>query len=117
MLIAYDLAHNILEDHPDDLDARYVVALSLARSGAAEQAGIEAAELRRRLATNEVASLQLREDADALVARLAKDAALAREGPERAALREAAQLYETVANHYNRSYSCAERGITLADRR
>ena len=108
VLIAYDLAHSVLVESPDDLEARYVVALSLARSGAAEQAGIEAAELRRRLATNEeAASPQLLEDADALVARLAKDEALARTGPERAArAREAAQLYEAVANHYNRSYSC-----------
>jgi adenylate cyclase len=107
VLIAYDLAHNVLEGDPDDLDARFIVALSLARSGAAEQAGIEAAELRRRVAASDVATFQLREDADALIARLAKDAALACDGPERAGrAREAAELYETVANRYNRSYSC-----------
>ncbi len=107
VLIAYDLAHNILESNPSDLDARFVLALSLARSGASEQAGVEAAELRRRLATDETASPRLREDADALVARLAKDEALACEGAERTALaREAARLYEAVANQYNRSYSC-----------
>ncbi|MDQ1509659.1 MAG: hypothetical protein QOG50_1503 [Actinomycetota bacterium] len=107
VLIAYDLAHNVLEADPGDLDARFIVALSLARSGASEQAGVEAAELRRRLATDEAASPRLREDADALVARLAKDEALACEGPERTVLaRKAAQLYEAVANQYNRSYSC-----------
>ncbi len=107
VLIAYDLARSALGNDPDDLDARYIVALSLARSGASEQAGIEAIELRRRVATSEAATLQLREDADALVARLAKDEALACDGPERArrAL-AAAELYETVANRYNRSYSC-----------
>jgi hypothetical protein len=71
VLIAYDLAHNVLEEDPGDLDARFIVALALARSGASEQAGIEAAELRRRLATDEAISPRLREDADALVARLA----------------------------------------------
>src|SRR5580765_54545 len=84
VLIAYDLAHSVLQRDPDDLEARFIVALSLARSGAAQHAGIEAAELRRRVATSEAATLQLREDADALVARLAKDDALACEGDERA---------------------------------
>ena len=107
LLIAYDLAHNVLEIDSKDLDARFIVALSLARSGAAEQAGVEVTELRHRLATDEDASPRLREDADALVARLAKDEALACDGPERAGLaRNAAQLYEAVANQYNRSYSC-----------
>src|SRR5690349_16953203 len=107
VLIAYDLAHNVLEVDPNDLEARFIVSLSLARSGAADQAGVEVAELRRRLATDEGASPRLREDADALVARLAKDRALACDGPERTALaRRAAQLYEAVANQYNRSYSC-----------
>jgi adenylate cyclase len=107
VLIAYDLAREVVGDHPDDLDARFVVALSLARSGASELAGIEAAELRRRVAVSEAATPQLREDADALVARLAKDRALACGGAERAQLaRDAAELYETVANRYNRAYSC-----------
>lgn len=107
VLIAYDLARNVLGDDPDDLEARYVVALSLARSGASEQAGIEASELGRRVASSDAATLQQCEDADALVARLAKDDALACEGPERAGrARAAAQLYEAVANRYNRSYSC-----------
>jgi adenylate cyclase len=107
VLIAYDLAHNVLEEDPGDLDARFIVALALARSGASEQAGIEAAELRRRLATDEAISPRLREDADALVARLAKDDALARSEPGRSGrARDAAQLYEAVANQYNRSYSC-----------
>ena len=107
VLIAYDLARNVLGDDPDDLEARYVVALSLARSGASEQAGIEASELGRRVANSDAATLQQCEDADALVARLAKDDALACEGPERASrARAAAQLYEAVANRYNRSYSC-----------
>ena len=107
VLIAYDLAHSALERDPDDLVARWLVAFSLARSGSPEQALIEVAELRRRLTASETATPQLREDADALVARLAKDAALACSGPERTTLaREAAQLYEAVANQYNRSYSC-----------
>jgi adenylate cyclase len=106
-LVAYDLARTASIDDPDNLDARYLVALSLARSGAAEQAGSEAADLQQRVDASGTASQELREDADALVARLAKDEALRELGPARAAgARAAALLYEAAAERYGRYYSC-----------
>jgi adenylate cyclase len=107
VLIAYDLARMVLDDDPNDLEARYIVALSLARAGAAEKAGIEAAELGRRIAASDAPSRRLREDVDALVARLAKDVALAGPPETRASCaRAAAELYEAVADRHNRYYSC-----------
>jgi hypothetical protein len=107
VLIAYDLARTVLDGSPNDLDARYIVALSLARAGAGERAGVEAAELGRRVAASSAPSLRLREDAEALLARLAKDDALAVDGEARAARAcVAAELYEAVADRYDRYYSC-----------
>ena len=107
VLIAYDMAQSVLDEDEESLEARTVVALALARSGAGEQAGVEAAELGWRVTASRTGTPQLREDADALIARLAKDDALEAEGAARVrGARKAAELYERVADRYNRSYSC-----------
>jgi adenylate cyclase len=107
VLIAYDGARPIVDTDPDDVNARFILALALARSGAVEAAKRETAELQERVKASTSASARLREDADALVARLAKDDALAAHGEERRTrARAAAELYEAVADRYQRHYSC-----------
>jgi len=107
VLIAYDDAMSVLDSDPDDLEARLVAALALARAGIHESARAAISELLARIEVATEVPLWLREDAEALVGRLAKDRALMSSGPERAArLREAAALYEAVATKYGRYFSC-----------
>ena len=101
VLIAYDEAAAVLRDDPNDLDARFVVSLSLARSGAPQRAFESIQELRELLERSDSAPRSLRQDADALFARLAKDRALHASVPDRSKLAaEAARLYELVAERY-----------------
>jgi hypothetical protein len=107
VLIAYDDARRRLEAEPDDVEARWLVALTLARAGARERAVVEALRAQRDIVNRADATLTLREDVDALVARLAKDEALATldaSERQRLAARAAAQ-YETAADAYGRHYS------------
>lgn len=107
VLAAYDEAVSAVEADPEDLEARFVAALALARSGAVERARAAAAELLTRIESTPDVTILLREDAAALVARLAKDEALTAHGPDRVTrLRQAADLYEEVANRFGRFYTC-----------
>jgi hypothetical protein len=107
VLIAYDEALTAVEAHPDDLDARYLAALALARSGTADRAKSAAVELLARLDRATPMRDSLREDVEALGARLAKDEALAASGARRSTLlRDAALRYEAVADRFGSYYSC-----------
>lgn len=107
VLIAFDEARKLLESDPDDAEVRWLVALTLARAGATERAAVEAAEAQRRIASTPDAPLALREDVDALVARLAKDDALTttEPGAQSRLAAHAASLYEAAADRYQRHYS------------
>ena len=107
VLVAYDEAMAAVEADPDHLEARFVAALALARSGAAGSARIAATDLLERLASAVNVPVSLREDAAALVARLAKDEAFATNGPQRRdLLRQAADLYEAAATQFGRFFTC-----------
>jgi hypothetical protein len=106
VLIAYDESLNALADDGADLEAQFLAALALARAGATERAQHEAAGLVTRIDQDAQVPVALREDAEALVARLAKDRALRATEPERAAgLRHAAALYEATAERFGGFYS------------
>ncbi len=103
--MAYDAAVSAMESDPESLEAQFVAALALARAGAAERARTSAIDLLARIETTPDVPVSLREDAAALVARLAKQDALASLGTERLTkLRHAAELYEAVADRYGRFY-------------
>jgi len=105
--MAYDAALSAMEAEPESLESAYVAALALARAGASERARTAATELLRRIDDASNVPINLREDAAALVARLAKQEALAAQGDERPALlRHAADLYEAIADQYDRFYTC-----------
>ncbi len=107
VLLAYDAAQSVVDVDPDDLEARFVVALALARAGSREHALQAAEELRARLESSTAVSDQLLEDSHALVARLTKDRALAATDAARVRLAaQAADLYEEVANRYGGYFSC-----------
>ena len=107
VLVAYDEAMAAVEADPDHVEARFVAALALARSGAAGRARIAAADLLERLASAVDVPVSLREDAAALVARLAKDEAFATSGTQRRELlRRAADLYEAAALQFGRFFTC-----------
>jgi class 3 adenylate cyclase len=107
VLIAYDEALTALEARPEDVEARFLAALALARAGAAERAQDAVTQLTHCFKDGDVVPTELREDVEALVARLAKDDALATSGSEqRGRLERAAELYETVAKRYGGYYSC-----------
>jgi hypothetical protein len=107
VLAAYDDAMAASEVDPSDLEAPYVAALALVRSGASERAAEAATALRRRVEQAGDVTDRLSEDIDALDARIAKDRALASEGAARTdRLREAADRYEAVADRYGRYYAC-----------
>jgi hypothetical protein len=106
VLMAYDAATSALRAEPENLEAGFVAALASARAGAAERARVLSTELLSRIEIIADVPIWLREDAGALVARLAKDDALASEGKDRPRrLRQAADLYETIADKYGRFYS------------
>ena len=101
VLIAYDEAMQVLEEHPDDLDARYLAALALARAGATERAQHAAETLVASLDDADEVPISLREDVEALVARIGKDEALAAAPDDQPSLlKRAARLYERVADRY-----------------
>src|SRR4051794_21985268 len=107
VLAGFDEAVSAVEADPADLEARFVAALALARLGAVERASTAAAELSAQVEAATDVDVWLREDAAALVARLAKDEALASAGPDRVVrLRRAATLYEQVANRFDRFFTC-----------
>lgn len=107
MLVAYDEASAAVDADPENLEARFVAALALARSGAVGRARTAARELSDRLSSVTNAPVSLCEDAAALVARLAKDEALATNGPDRRELlRKAADLYEVAAMQFGRFFTC-----------
>jgi tetratricopeptide (TPR) repeat protein len=107
VLMAYDAAVSAMEAEPESLEAAFVAALALARAGARERARTSATDLLVRIDDATDVSVRLREDAAALVARLAKQEALATQGDDRPArLRHAADLYEAIADRYGRFYTC-----------
>jgi hypothetical protein len=107
LLVAYDEAVSAADADPDDLDARFLAALALARAGGRDRARVAAADLLAAIESTPAVSLSLREDAAALVARIAKDEAFSVTGNDRTArIRHAADLYEAVADRFDRYYAC-----------
>jgi adenylate cyclase len=107
VVLAYDAASAAVTANPDDLDARFFVALALVRAGARDRARVALDELITAVSGASDVRADLLEDAEALEGRLAKDVALAAGGSERAALAAtAAQLYERVADRYDRYFTC-----------
>jgi hypothetical protein len=106
VLVAYDDAVSAVDADPEDLEARFVAALALARAGGAGRARA-AAELLTTIESAPDVPFSLREDAAALVARIAKDEAFAATGNDRTAqIRRSADLYEAVADRFGRFYPC-----------
>jgi hypothetical protein len=107
VLVAYDEAAAAVEIDPADLDARFLMGLALARSGASDRARAVATDLLERLASVADAPVSLREDAAALLARVAKDEALATDGHERRLLlRQAADRYEEAGRQLGGYFAC-----------
>ncbi len=107
VLIAYDFATTAVVDRPNDLEARYLAVLALARSGATRRAATEADLLSQVVERDATASLRLREDVAALAARLSKDRAFAAPVETRRALAtDAARRYEQIADRYGGFYAC-----------
>jgi hypothetical protein len=106
VLIAYDAAVSAMEADPEDLEAAFVAALALARAGASERARAAASDLLARIDDASDIAIDLREDAAALVARLAKQDALATQGDDRhRRLRHSADLYQEIADRYGGYYT------------
>ncbi len=107
VLLAYDAAQRVPDTDPDDLEARFLVALALARAGSREHALQAVEDLRARVSSAASVSAQLLEDTDALLARLTKDRALAATGSARVQFAtEAADLYEVAATQHGGFFSC-----------
>ena len=107
VILAYDAAAAAVAADPADLDARYLVALSLIRAGARDRARVALDDLNAALVGAAGVGASLREDAEALEGRLAKELALAAHGAERAALAAtAARIYEAVADRHDRYFTC-----------
>src|SRR5450631_1675096 len=81
-LVAYDAATSVLESDPMHYEACYLAALALLRSGAEERASSELDRLITAIAGEAGLSPELREDIEALSARVAKDRAFQRSGVE-----------------------------------
>ena len=106
VLMAYDAAVSAMDSEPDSLESAFLAALALARAGANERARVAATDLMARIDDATEAPDTLREDVEALVARLAKQDALAAQGQDRPELlRHAADLYEAIAERYGRYYT------------
>jgi adenylate cyclase len=106
-LIAYDTAVTAVAEEPQDLEAGFLVALSLARAGASDRATQRAESLLQAMANRADVAPSLREDIEALGARLLKDRALAATGQVRTRLAtEAAARYEDTARRLGRYFSC-----------
>ena len=106
VLMAYDAAVSAMEADPESLECAFVAALALARAGASKRARASATELLARIDDATDVPMNIREDAAALVARLAKQDALATQGDDRSAqLRRSADLYEAIADRYGRFYT------------
>ena len=106
VLMAYDAAVSAMDSEPDSLESAFLAALALARAGANERARVAATDLMARIDDATEVSDTLREDVEALVARLAKQDALAAQGQDRPELlRHAADLYEAIAERYGRYYT------------
>jgi len=120
VILAYDAANEVVAREPHDLNALYLAALALLRSGAQERARAAIGHLQDLVATTRDVSDQLREDAAALEGRLAKQIALAAHDGERATLAaEAARLYESVAvrhGGYFTSINAATMWLIAGDR-
>jgi hypothetical protein len=106
VLVAYDRAVAVSTDDPHDLQAAYLAALALARSGALSGAAEAAALLHDRVLDAGDVSAPLREDIAALEARIAKAKALETHGSLRGQLlAEAATLYEQAADTHGGHYA------------
>jgi adenylate cyclase len=112
-LVAYDLASSAIERYPADAELRYLLVLSLARSGSPQRAEDEY----RVLLSHDVERgrrARFAEDVAALGARLTKDRALAACGVERRRLAASASTrYEDVHRRFDSAYACAN-AATLA---
>jgi adenylate cyclase len=105
-LVAYDAASSVLAIDPQHYEARYLAALSLVRSGADERATSEIEQLMT-VIDEDGLSPELREDIEALGARVAKDRAFHCDGLDHVqSVIEAARLYERVADRYGRYFAC-----------
>jgi hypothetical protein len=120
MLMAYDAAWAAVADDPHDLEAEYVAALALARTGALDRAAQLAETLQARAEQRNDLTRELRADVRALGARIAKDRALRAPVDERAgALTAAADRYEAVAETFGGHYplvNAATLHLLAADR-
>ena len=106
VLMAYDAASSLAAREPSSLEARYLLALSLARSGSIMRAAIDAEHVLVEMRARNVKDLRLLEDVQALSARLTKERALAASGDARARLAEqAAERYERSALELGGHYS------------
>jgi hypothetical protein len=106
VILAYDAANEVVATRPDDVEARYLVALALVRSGALGRAQRAIEQLQDVVATTPGAAAEILEDAAALRGRLAKQLALAAQGAEQQALAaEAARLYEAAADRHGRYFT------------
>src|ERR1700722_11633514 len=106
VLMAYDAASSLAPREPSSLEARYLLALSLARSGSILRAAIDAEHVLVEMRARNVKDLRLLEDVQALSARLTKERALAASGDARARLAEqAAERYERSALELGGHYS------------
>jgi hypothetical protein len=104
--MAYEAAVSAMEAEPANLESAFVAALALARAGASERARTAATALLARIDDATDISVELREDAAALVARLSKQDALATHGDDRPLrLRHSADLYEAIADRYGGFYT------------
>jgi adenylate cyclase len=107
VIIAYDFASAAVTAAPENLDARYLVALALIRAGARDRARHALDDLNAALVGASDVGAGFREDAEALEGRLAKELALATHGAERATLAaQAARIYEAVADRHDRYFTC-----------
>jgi hypothetical protein len=106
VILAYDAASEAVATRRDDIEARYLLALALVRSGALQRAQTAIEEMQDVVAATPDAPAGILEDAAALSGRLAKQLALEAQGAERRALAvQAARLYESAADRHGRYFA------------